>query len=425
MKKAISITLLLLFLAAGLVSVGCTKQEPAPTPPTEPTTPPATTVQPATTAAAAPTTPTPAPGATTPIKIGAILSVTGPQSSLGLPEKQTLEMEVEKINAAGGVNGRPLSIVIYDDEGDETKAVMFAQKLINEDKVKAILGPTISGTSMAILETVSNAQIPLISCAASYKIVTDEKGQARKWVFKTPQSDSMAVERIYEYLKKNNVNQVAIMSVSNGYGDSGRAELQRLAPNFAVTLVADEKFGNDDTDMTPQLTKIQKTDAQALIVWGTQKAPAIIAQNAKTLGLKLILVQSHGVASKKFIELAGDAANGEVLPAGKLIVAAQLPDTDPQKAVVTQYKTDYEAKTQSPVSTFGGHAYDALMILVEAMKKAGTDDPAAVRSALEQIQGFVGTGGVFNLSAADHNGLNKDAFVMIKIEGNDWKMIKE
>lgn len=358
------------------------------------------------------------------IKVGAIFAVTGPASSLGLPEKQTVEMMVEKINAAGGVLGRPLEVIVYDDEGDATKTVTLAKRLISTDKVSAIIGPTTSGTSLALLSVIEEAQIPLVSCAASYKIVTDENGKARQWIFKTPQSDSMAVEKIYDYFNKNKISKIAIMSVSDGYGESGRAELLRLAPNFKLEVLADERFGGDDVDMTAQLTKIKGTKAQAIVVWAIQKAPAIVAQNAKTLGLPQLIVQSHGVASKKFIELAGDAADGQLLPAGRLIVVDQLADTDPQKAMLKAYKTDFEAKF-GPVSTFGGHAYDALMILIAAMTKVGTDDPAKVRDALEEIKGFVGTGGIFNMSAADHNGLTKEAFVMVKIENKDWKLIAQ
>jgi branched-chain amino acid transport system substrate-binding protein len=411
MKRASIFTLAFIFMAAIMVW-GCKpKEQPAPAPA------PAPVEQPA-----APE-PAPAPAPAT-YKVGAIFAVTGPASSLGLPEKQTVEMLVEQINAKGGVNGHPLEVIIYDDEGDETKSVTFAKRLIANDMVKAIIGPTTSGTSLAIIDTIANAQIPLISCAASYKIVTDENGQARKWVFKTPQSDSMAVEKIYEYFNKNQIAKIAIMTVSNGYGDSGRGELLRLAPNYNISIVADERFGQDDVDMKAQLTKIKGSDAQAIVVWAIQKAPAIVVQNAKELGMTQLMVQSHGVASKKFIELCGEAADGQILPAGRLIVADQLPDSDLQKAMLLAYKNEFEAKF-GPVSTFGGHAYDALMILVKAMEMAGSDDPAKVRDALETVRDFAGTGGIFNMSPADHNGLTKDAFVMIKIENKDWKLIAE
>lgn len=410
MKRA-SIFGLVFIFAAALVLSGCPseKSQPAPAKPG------------AETPAPMPVTPKPAAG---PIKIGALFASTGPASSLGLPEKQTVEMLVAKINAKGGVLGRKLDVIIYDTEGDETKAVTLAKRLVSDDKVSAIIGPTRSGPSMAIIETINNAMIPNVSCAASYKIVTDENGNARKWIFKTPQSDSMAVEKIYDYFNKNNIAKIAIMSVSNGYGDSGREELLRLAPNYNLEIVADERFGQDDVDMTAQLTKIKGSDAQAIVVWAVQKAPAVVAQNVKTLGLPQLLVQSHGVASKKFIELCGDAADGQVLPAGRLIVVDQLADSDPQKAALKEYSDEFEAKF-GPVSTFGGHAYDALMLTVMAIEKAKSDDPAKIRAALEEIKGFVGTGGVFNMSAADHNGLSKDAFVMVKIENMDWKLIAE
>ena len=357
-------------------------------------------------------------------KIGAILAVTGPASSLGEPEKNTLEMLVEEINAKGGINGHPIEVVIYDTEGDEAKALVKVKRLINNDQVLAIIGPTRSGTSLAIIDTVTKAQVPMVSCAASWKIIRDPKtGQTRKWIFKTPQSDSLAVEKIYDYLTKNGITKVAIMTVSNGYGDSGREELKRLAPKYGITITADERFGQDDTDMTAQLTRINGTDAQAVIVWAVQKAPAIVAKNMRELGMNKLLVMSHGVATKKFIELAGDAAEGIILPAGRLIVAEQLPDTDPQKSVLLDYKKKYEAR-YGPVSTFGGHAYDAFMMLVKALEKAGPDR-AKIRDELEKIKGFVGTGGVFNMSPGDHEGLTKEAFVMVRIKNGDWELIQE
>ena len=364
-----------------------------------------------------------APAATkAPYKIGAIFSITGDASSLGMPEKQTAEMLMEQINAQGGIKGHPLEIVIYDDKGDETEAVTMAKRLISNDQVTAIIGPSRSGTSLAIVDTVSKAEIPLVTCAASAKIVKDETGQIRKWVFMTPQSDVAAVQKIYDYFGKNKITKIAIMSDSSGYGDSGRNQLQSQAKDKKIEILADEKFAPGDVDMNAQLTKIKGTKAQALVVWSIQKAPAMVAKNAQALEIKIPLFQSHGVASKKFIELCGDAADGQVLPAGRLIVVNQLADSDPQKALLAKYKADFELKNGS-VSTFGGHAYDAITLLKAAMEKAGTDDPAKVRDALEQIKGFAGTAGIFNLSPEDHNGLTKDAFVMVKIENKDWKLI--
>jgi branched-chain amino acid transport system substrate-binding protein len=415
MKKIGRITPALIIMIAVIIGLGCKPREPSPAAAPRP--------QAGGTAAADPNS-APGPAVKSPIRLGAILSVTGSQSSLGLPEKQTLEMLKTRINAEGGLLGRPLEIIIYDDEGDELKAVALAKRLLANDRVTAVIGPSTSGTSRAVIDTVSSAQVPMVSCALSYKIVTDERGQPRKWVFKTPASDSMAVERIYDYFHRHRVARVALMTVASEFGDSGRAELKRLAPNYNLQVVADERFGQDDADMIAQLTRIKATDAQAIVVWAVQKAPAIVARNKKTLGLTQLLVQSQGVASQKFIELCGDAADGQVLPAGRLMAADQLPDADPAKPALKKYKTEFEAK-YGPVSVFGGHAHDALMLIALAITKAGTDEPARVRDALEEIKGFQGLDGVFNFSPADHNGLTKDAFIMLKIEDQQWKLITD
>jgi len=360
-----------------------------------------------------------------PYKIGAVLDVTGSASSLGDPEKITLEMLVEEINAKGGINGHPLELILYDNEGDEAKSLTKVKRLIEADKVAAILGTSQSGTTMAIVPTVMAAQIPLVSCAASWKIIKDpETKETRKWIFKTPQSDSLAVSKIFEYCNKNKISKIAIITVSNGYGDSGRAELKRLAPEYKIEIVADERYGAADLDMKAQLTNIKGKDAQAVICWAVpQQGAGTVAKNAKELAMTQQIIMSHGVANKKFIDLAGDAAEGVVLPSGRLIVAEQLGAKDPQKKLLLDYRKKFEEKAKYPASTFGGHAYDALEILVNALKKAGTD-PNKLRDELEKTKNFVGTAGVFNMSPTDHEGLTKDAFVMVKIEKGNWVLLK-
>jgi branched-chain amino acid transport system substrate-binding protein len=353
-----------------------------------------------------------------------VLDVTGPASSLGDPEAKTLDMLVEELNTKGGINGHKVELVSYDNEGDEQKSLTKVKKLIEIDKVLAVIGTSQSGTTMAVVPTLMQASIPLVSCAASWKIIKDPaSGETRKWIFKTPQSDSLAVERIYDYCVKHKISKVAIITVSNGYGDSGRDQLKKLAPNFKIDVVGDERFNQDDTDMSAQLTKIKGSGAQAVICWAVQKGPAIVAQNFKALGFTIPLIMSHGVASKKFIELAGDAAEGIILPAGKLIVADQLPKTDPQRKVLLDYKAKFETKYKMDVSTFGGHGYDAFMIVTSALKKSGPDS-AKLRDAIEATKGYVGTAGIFNMGPADHEGLTKDAFVMVKIEKGNWVLMK-
>ncbi len=351
--------------------------------------------------------------------IGGIFSITGPQSYLGEPERNSMEMVAEAINAKGGLNGHPLKLVIYDDEGDVTKARLDAEKLLQKDRALAIIGPSLTPTSMTVLEITQKAKVPLISCAAAASITSP--ANERAWVFKTAQTDQMAVSRIYQYCQKHGIAKVAILTVSTGFGVAGKEQLLSQAAKYGIEVVAQEVFGEKDTDMTPQLTKIRGTAAQAVICWGTGPAPALVAKNLKELGLTLPLIQSHGAASKKFIELAGDAAEGVVMPAGKLAIYQQLPDSDPQKAVCKEYAEKYQAKFKASESSFGGYAYDAQNMLDQALMKAGRDQ-AKIRDALEGIKNFPGVSGVFNMSPEDHNGLTPDAFVMVKIEKGQFTL---
>jgi branched-chain amino acid transport system substrate-binding protein len=353
-----------------------------------------------------------------PIKIGAVLSVTGPASFLGEPERNTLLMLTDEINTAGGLLGRKVEMVIYDDETDVNKCVLAADKLLKKDKVVAVLGPTTSGNTLAIMAKFPAAKIPLISCAAAEKIVNP----VNPWVFKTPQSDRLAVGRILEHAKKSGYKKLAIITVSDGFGQAGRAVLQELIPAQGFTLAADEVYGPKDTDMTAQLTKIKGQNPDAIICWGTNPGPAVIARNRVQLGITTPLYMSHGVASKKFIELAGDAAEGLLLPSGRLIVANQLPDNHPQKPVLLKYIKDYETQFKSPVSTFGGHGYDAFMLVADAIKRGGSAEPKAIRDNLEKITAFVGTAGIFTFAPMEHNGLDGSAFEMVKIVKGDWKI---
>ncbi len=352
------------------------------------------------------------------VKIGSFLAVTGPASFLGDPELKTLQMYIEEINANGGINGRKIEYVHYDTKGKAKEAKNFVNRLIKKDKVDVIIGGTTSGNTLAVIDIVQKAHVPLVSLAGSVKIIEPVK----KWVFKTPHTDRMAAEKIFQDMKKRGITKVALITGNGGFDKSGRAQCFALAPKYGIEIVADEKYGNADTDMTTQLTKIRGTDAQAILNFGFGKAPAIVVKNIRQLGIKLPIYESHGVASKKFIELAGSAAEGVRLPAAALIVADQLPADDPQKKVLLEYKKKYEAK-YGPVSTFGGHAYDALFIVKGAIERANSSDPAKIRDQIEKTHGFVGTGGVFNMSPTDHLGLGLDAFKMIEVKDGNWKLL--
>lgn len=357
--------------------------------------------------------------AASPIKIGALFSITGPPSFLGEPERNTAQMVVAEINKAGGIKGRMLELVVYDSQGDATKAVQAATRLIKEDKVVAIIGPSTTGDTMAVIPIVEKAQIPMISCAAGIKITEPVK----KWVFKTAQNDSLAVARIYEHLKKNKIGKVAILTVSDSFGSSGREQLKNQAANFGIQIVSDDTYGPKDTDMTSQLTKIRGSQAQVVICWGTNPGPAVIARNAKQLGLKLPLFMSHGVSSKKFIDLAGEAAEGIILPSGKVLVADLLPKTEKQKKSLLSFVKDYQNHFKAEGDHFGGHAWDAVMLLKGALEK-GADTPAIIRDQLEKTHHFAGIGGIFSYSPEDHSGLTRDAFVLVEIKNKDWVLVK-
>jgi branched-chain amino acid transport system substrate-binding protein len=362
------------------------------------------------------------PEASAQVKIGAVLSVTGPASFLGDPEKKTLEMYVAEINEKGGVNGQKLQLVIYDDGGDANNARTFATRLVEEDKVIAMIGGTTTGSTLAMIPVFEDAQLPFISLAGAVQIIQP----VRKWVFKTPHTDTMACEKIFADIKRRNLSKVALISGSGGFEKSMEAECVKVAPKAGISIVHQESYGPRDTDMTPQLTNIKgKADVQAVINPGFGQGPAIVTRNYRQLDIKLPFYQSHGVASKQFIELAGAAAEGVRLPAAALLVAEKLPGSDPQRAVVVSYKQTYERKTSQPVSTFGGHAYDGLMILTEAAKRARGWDKAKVRDEIEKTKGFMGTGGLVNMSGTDHMGLDLSAFRMLEIKNGDWTLIPD
>ena len=356
-----------------------------------------------------------------PIRIGAFLSVTGPAAFLGDPEQKTLEMYVERINAAGGIAGRKLQLTVYDDAGDAEKARTFAKRLIEQDKVDVIVGGSTTGTTMAAVPLVEQAQTPFISLAGAVVIIEP----AKKWVFKTPHTDRMACEKVFTDMQARKLTKLALISGTGGFDKSMRAECLKVAPKYGVEVVADESYGAADTDMTAQLTKIRGTPAvQAVLNAGFGQGPAIVTRNYRQLGLTLPLYQSHGVASKEYVKLSGEAAEGVRLPAAALLVADILPDSDPQKRVVVAYRNEYEARYKSDVSTFGGHAYDGLMLAVDAIKRAGGTDKAKVRDALEATRGYVGTGGIVNMSASDHMGLDLTAFQMLEVQKGNWVVIR-
>jgi branched-chain amino acid transport system substrate-binding protein len=354
------------------------------------------------------------------IKIGAVLSVTGPASFLGDPEKKTLEIYAAEINAKGGINGQKLQVIIYDDGGDPNQARTFATRLIEEDKVDALLAGSTTATTMAIIPLAEEAKIPLINFAGAVAAVDPKY----KWNFKTPHTDLMACEKIFVDLQKRKLTKIAIISGTDAFGKSMRDQCMTVVKKYNIDVLHEETYGPRDSDMTPQLANIKaKAGVQAVINTGFGQGPAIVTRNYRQLGIAVPLYQSHGVGSKQFIDLAGDSANGVRLPAAALLVADILPPSDPQRKVVVAYKTKYEGETKQQVSTFGGHMYDGFMIMVEAMQRAGgAKDKGKVRDEIEKTKNFIGTGGVVNMSATDHLGLDLTAFKMLEIKGGNWTL---
>jgi branched-chain amino acid transport system substrate-binding protein len=330
-------------------------------------------------------------------------------------------MYVERINSSGGVLGRKLQLIVYDDGGDADKARTFTKRLLEQDKVDVIVGGSATGPTLAAIPLVEQAQTPFVSLAGAVGIIEPVKN----WVFKTPHTDRMAAEKVFQDMQKRGIAKVGLLSESSGFGQSGRKEAQGVAAKYGITLVADETYGPKDTDTTAQLTKIKGTPGvQAIFVFGLGQGPAIVTKNYGQLGSKLPLYQSHGVASEEFIKLSGKSAEGVRLPTPAMLIAQALPANDLQKTVVVGYNKTYRDKFKVEPSTFGGYAFDALVLYVDAVKRAGSVDKEKVRSALEQTKGLVGTTGVFNMSATDHLGLDLSAFRMVEVKNGDWTLSK-
>ncbi len=363
-----------------------------------------------------------------PIKIGAFFALSGPASSIGTPTKLVAQMVVDKINKDEGINGRPLELIIGDTEGDPTKALMVAKRLVEKDKVVALIGPTRTGTGMAVKPYIEDkAHIPIMMTVGGDPVIAGGKFGPYRWTFKTPQRTSTAVRKVYEYLKSQKLQKVALITASDAFGKDGLSWLEKLAPEYGLEIVAHESFAPTDADMTTQLVKIRDSKPQALICWTIGPAGARVAKNVKQLGLSKPLIQCHGQPDPKYIELAGEAAEGSIMPATKLMVYEQLPDSDPQKAVIQDfvhlYRDVYHFDEQYPINTHSGYAWDAIFLLANAMRQAGPD-AEALREAIEHMQGYVGVSGIYNLTPEDHNGLGTDSLVMVKIENGKWVMIQ-
>lgn len=413
-RKTVVLVVVALFALSMLAACG---QQPAPAPQPAPAAP-----QPAQPAPAAPA---PAPAAPAPaqpeepkepIKIGALFDVTGGASSLGTPERDTVLMLTDQINAAGGINGHPIDLIFIDGESDETKNVLAMKRLIERDQVVAIVGGTTSGGSLAIKGEAERAGVPFVSVAASVLIVEP----VTPWTFKTPANDVLVIQKIIDdFLVPQNIKRVGWLNVNNAFGDGGRAEFEKLAPNYGIEIVVNDRFDHGATDMTAQLARVKTANPEAVIVWSIPPSAAVVAKNFRQLDFQVPMIQSHGIANQAFIDLAEDGADGVIFPAQKLVVWDLLPDTDPVAPVARQYVRDFMDRFGYFPTTFGSHAYDGFMMIVDAIEHVGPNK-AAIRDHLEGLTNFVTAGGVFTMSPTDHAGMTAESLVMVQIKDGKW-----
>lgn len=364
-------------------------------------------------------------------RIGFVAAITGPASSLGVPERDVAVMIQKELEAKGGITGPdgktyPVKIIIHDDESKADTTVRVVKKLIAEDKVHVVIASSQSPTSLAVVPLATEAKVPLISMASSHAIVTPVK--ERFWVFKTPQSNIHVSTHQVKYLKAKRYSKIASLYVNDAFGEDSRRGLATMIKDSGIEIVYEDKFEHTDKDMTPQLTKVKASGAQALIVHAIPPSASIITKQFRDLGLTIPLIHNHGVGNKPFIDLAGGAADGVIFPIGKMLVAETLPDADPQKKVLLDFVAWYEKGTGKPRSTFAGHAWDALQMSFMAFSKVSPalaldDARARARDEIEKVKNFVGTGGIFSISPENHVGLDERSMVLVRIEGGAWKYL--
>jgi branched-chain amino acid transport system substrate-binding protein len=352
--------------------------------------------------------------ATGDIKIGAVLDITGAGASLGVPERQTLEMLTEQVNADGGINGRKIKLLVEDNQSTEDGAAKAVSKLISTENVDLILGASRTGPSLAMRPIAEQAKTPMVSLAANQKIV-----DGSEWVFKTAQNDRVVLEKLVDDMSAKGYHKVALARDASGFGEGIAEMLDELGKAAGIEVTTVEKFAPDATDFTAQMVKIREAKPDAVVVWGIPPAAAIAQKAYRQLGLTAPVYQSHGIGNQVFLDTSGDSANGLLAPLGRMLVADQLPENDPQREVVTKFINDFTTKYGQGPSTFAGHAYDGFWVSVNAMKQVGTDK-AKLRDAIEATKDWPGVSGIFTMTPEDHSGLTKDALVMVEVKDGTW-----
>lgn len=363
------------------------------------------------------------------IRIGVVVSVTGSASSLGEPERNTVQLFEQEFSEVGGAE---IEWIVEDDASDPTQAVTAVKQMIDRENVHAVVCCTVSPNSLAIIETVHGDEVPNISLAAAAQIV--EPASEREWVFKTPQNDALMIDVLTDHMLEQGIENVAFLGFDDAYGEGGLAAFEQVIAEKPIEMTGRETFSREDTDVTAQLTQLSRDNPDAYLIWAIPPGADVAQKNLVDLGLDGVVYQSHGVANATFLELGGNAIEGTYLPAGKLLTVDDLPDSDAQKEVLLAYRDSYEEEHgEGSANTFGGHAYDAMLVLEGAIERAldGDADPSDVeafrstlRDEIEATSDLAGTGGVFSYSADDHAGLDTDAVVMLEVSGGDWSLLE-
>ena len=354
-----------------------------------------------------------------PIKIGAVLDITGAGASLGVPDRQTLELLSEQLEAEGGIDGRPVELLIEDNQSTEDGAAKAMSKLVDQEQVDIVLGASRTGPSLAMRPTAESSQTPMISLAANQAIV-----DGSEWVFKTAQNDRVVIERMIGYMEQQGYRTIGLARDASGFGEGVQEMFDEIGKEAGISVVVTEKFAPDATDFTAQMVNLRNAAADVNVIWGIPPAAGLAQKAYRQLGIATPVMQSHGIGNQVFLDTAGSSADGLVAPLGRLVVAEQLPEDDPQKEVIETFIADYTEKFGAGPSTFSGHAYDAWMLAVDALKAVGTD-PQAIRDHLEQVEDFVGISGVFTMTPDDHSGLSAEALKLVTVEGGEWKLLPE
>jgi branched-chain amino acid transport system substrate-binding protein len=356
------------------------------------------------------------------IKIGAIFATSGPSAFLGVPEERGLKLKVEDINKSGGINGRKVEVVQYDTEGNTTKAAQLARRLIESDKVLAIVGPSSSGESLQVLPIANELKTPLISHAGTEKMTNP----VTPWVFNTPPTDRVVAAHLLGVFKKRGITQIALLTAADGFGQSGANVVMELAPKYGVSIARHEEFNRTDADMTAQVLKAKDSPAQAMLVWSAFPAPTIIAKNAAAVGYNKPVFNSFAAASKDLLVQAGPAAEGSFVSSMRLLAPETLKANDPMRPAVTKIYSEYKAKFNEAPATFVAHSYDAMSILEAALRKiTGPVTRDNLRAAMETVT-VTGGNGIFRLSPTSH-GLEPDSqsMVLMVAKGGQWVVADE